>query len=552
MGKRALFEQLVADGVTCIFGNPGTTEQAFMDLLAEYPSITYYLALHESVAIAMADAYGRATHKPAFVEMHIAPGLGNAMGMLYNARVGGSPMVVYVGQSPAAGLFQEPYLSGDLVALARPFTKWAAEITQPADIPQALRRAFKIAEEPPQGPVVLSLPMDILDAEAEVSIEPTRYVHWRTPPPAEAVKEASALLASAQRPALAIGDHVALSSGQDAVIALAELIGAPVLNAFSNQVNAPAGHPLYQARGGVPLHSGSIRRTLETYDLVLAAGTPLFSSIFPDPRGPIPEETRVIHVDYDSWELGKNHPGDLLVRADPARTLEAFREELLRTSTDEDRRRWDKRRSDIESTTLERRRAARLDHQRNWDAVPIAPHRLMAELAAALPANAVIFDESITSGRALEMYLEPWQPWRRFRSRGGGIGGGLPGALGLQVAFPDRLVVGLVPDGASMFTISGLWTAAHYRLPVKYVVCNNRSYRVLKQNLQNYRSGTASGCSFPHMDLTDPELHFDRIAESLGVPGRRVEQPTELSEALRSTFSAEGPMLLDVILESSP
>ncbi len=138
-----MLEQLVADGVTCIFGNPGTTEQGFLDLLYEYPGITYYLAPHEGVAVAMADAYARAARRPAFVQLHISVGLGNATGMLYNAYVGHSPLVVYVGQAPLAGLFQEPLLSADLVAMARPVTKWAAEITRASDVPQALRRAFK-------------------------------------------------------------------------------------------------------------------------------------------------------------------------------------------------------------------------------------------------------------------------------------------------------------------------------------------------------------------------------------------------------------------------
>jgi benzoylformate decarboxylase len=180
--KRALFEQLVADGVTSVFGNPGTTEQGFMDLLADYPSISYYLGLHEGVTIGMADGYARATRRPAFVELHITPGLGNAMGMMYNSKVARSPLVVYVGQSPVTSLFQEPYLSGDLVAMAKPITKWAAEITQAADVPQALRRAFKVAQEPPQGPVLLSLPMDVLDGEAEMTIQPTTYVDWRSRP----------------------------------------------------------------------------------------------------------------------------------------------------------------------------------------------------------------------------------------------------------------------------------------------------------------------------------------------------------------------------------
>ena len=549
--KRALFEQLVADGVTAIFGNPGTTEQGFMDLLTDYPSITFYLALHEGVAIGMADAYARATGRPSFAEVHIAPGLGNAMGMLYNAWAGGSPVVVYAGQSPAAGLFQQPYLSADMVSMARPITKWAAEIAQAGDVPQALRRAFKVAATPPQGPVFLSMPIDVLDGEADVVIEPTTHVRRGVRPPQDAVEEAAEWLMSARAPALAIGDNVGLSGGQADVVTVAELLGAPIFNGFSNGVNAPAGHPLYQPRG-IPVTSASVRSALQPYDVLLAVGTSLFPSIFPDPLGPVPDGMRVVHVDYSSWELGKNHAGDLLIHADPRETLVALRDELLRRSDAATRQAWATRQAEVRDNLEDRREALRRGHRRNWDSVPISPHRLMAEVSAAIPQDAVVFDETITSGASLEMYLKPNEPWRRYRARGGAIGGGMPGTLGVQVAFPDRPVVGLVSDGASMYTITALWTAAHHRLPVTYVVCNNRSYRILKQNLIEYRQPEDTSRPFVEMDLTGPELRFDRIAESLGVPGQRIERPEEIGPALRLAISSGGPSLLDIILDGTP
>ncbi len=172
-GKRALMEQLIADGTRYIFGNPGTTEQGFMDTLQDYPQLEFMLALHEGVAVCMADAYARLTRRPSFVELHIAPGLGNALGMMHNARIGKTPMVAYAGQSPSSVLFQEPHLSGPLVEMAKPIAKWSYQVEHAHDVPQVLRRAFKIAAEPPAGPVFLALPMDVLDAEAEVQIEPT-------------------------------------------------------------------------------------------------------------------------------------------------------------------------------------------------------------------------------------------------------------------------------------------------------------------------------------------------------------------------------------------
>ncbi|HYW89919.1 MAG TPA: thiamine pyrophosphate-binding protein, partial [Chloroflexota bacterium] len=204
-GKRALLEQLIADGTCHIFGNPGTTEQGFMDILQDYPSVQFMLALHEGVAVSMADAYARLTRRPAFVELHIAPGLGNALGMMHNARIGKTPLVVYAGQSPSDVLLQEPHLSGPLVDMARPIAKWSAQVEHPHDIPRALRRAFKIAAEPPQGPVFLALPMDVLDAEAEMDIAPTTYTDWRARPNAAGLEHIADQLATAKKPMLMVG-----------------------------------------------------------------------------------------------------------------------------------------------------------------------------------------------------------------------------------------------------------------------------------------------------------------------------------------------------------
>src|SRR5258706_3972798 len=210
-GKRAMLEQLIADGVRHIFGNPGTTEQGFMDVLQDYPQMQFMLALHEGVAVCMADAYARLTRRPAFVEVHIAPGLGNAMGMLHNAFVGKTPLVVYAGQSPGRTLLQEPHLSGPLVDMARPVTKWAAQIHHAHDVPRALRRAFKIAMEPPQGPVFLSLPMDTLDQEADVDIEPTTHTRWRGRAVPAGMAMVTAHLHEHEHPVRTVGDAYALA-----------------------------------------------------------------------------------------------------------------------------------------------------------------------------------------------------------------------------------------------------------------------------------------------------------------------------------------------------
>lgn len=542
-GKRALMEQLVADGVRYVFGNPGTTEQAFMDLLQEYPQIQFILCLHEGVAVSMGDAYARATRKPSFVELHIGPGLGNGIGMLHNASVGRSPMVVYAGQGDSRAMLLQPHLSADLVSMARPVTRWAYEVNHAHDLPQTLRRAFKIAEEPPQGPVMLSIPVDVMDQEADVRIEPTSFTRWRVHPEPAALDEAAETLSRAERPMLLVGDQVALSGAQDEVARTAELLGAPIYQSYSTEVNVPPGCPL--AASSLPfINSNAFRDVLAQHDALLTVGIPMFRIVFPDPGGIVPQHMRVVQIDLDSWELGKNVPGALAIKADPRAALRGLIERLESSPIAGAAER-------IEAITAQRRERvekALADDRRVWDDVPISVPRLMGELTDLLSPEVAIFDESTTSEPVLGRYLKA-QPGRYFRARGGGLGPGLPGAVALKLAMPDRPVVGVVSDGAAMYTVSALWTAAHHRVPVTWVICNNASYRILKLNVLEYLGPAAADRQFVAMDLNDPPLRYDRIAEALGVHGRRVERPEELRPALEEALSLGGPALVDVAIQ---
>lgn len=547
-GKKALIEQLLTDGARYVFGNPGTTEQGFMDALQDYPQLEFILALHEGVAVGIADAYARATRRPAFVELHIAPGLGNAMGMLYDAARGHTPLVVYAGQSDTRTLVHEPLLSGDLVALAAPVCKWAAEARYAADVPQLLRRAMKVAAEPPQGPVFLSLPMDVLDQEAEVTLTPTSYTRWQSRPAADAVRQAAHLLTGARRPAVVVGDQIALSGAQTQVTALAELLGAPIFGGYASEINAPVTHPLWAGSLSV-VDGAAVRAAIEDYDLLLVAGTPVFQTIFPSPAGPLPPGQTVIQVDADAHELAKNAPVELALLADPGATLGELVPAVADLLSPEQREDAQRRGTEVgERLRRQRQRERELD-QRDRNRCPITPARLMEELAAVLPEGAAVFDESITSGAALQRYLRPSRPGSYFRARGGGLGPGMPGALGLQLAYPERPVVGVVADGSAMYTITALWTAAHHRLPVTYVICNNSSYRILKLNLLAYLGEAGGQRQLVATDLLDPRLEFDRLAEAMGVRGYRVEQPEELAGALREAIAFAGPSLVDVVLD---
>lgn len=548
-GKQVVLEQLIADGTRHIFGNPGTTEQSIMDALQDYPQLKFILALHEGVAVCAADAYARATRRPAFVELHTAPGLGNGLGMIYNAARGHTPMVVYAGHVDTHGVIQEPVLSGDLVRMARPICKWSYEAQYADDVPQLLRRALKVAADPPQGPVFLSLPLDVLDQETDAVVAPTPYTRWRSRPERAAVQEAATMLAAAQRPMLVIGDGVSASQAQAEVAALAQLIGAPILGSGSTEANVLPGEPLWF--GGLNGMNGAMTRDrVEGADLLLSVGAPEPAAVFPVPGGYLPVGTRVIEINTQTWELGKNHPVDLAIAADTKETL-AELIEVMRTRYTPEQAQAARRRAEdlVASRRAEQDRLRQMDQQQR-DQTPIATSRLMEELGAAIPADAAVFDESITSGGALERYYQP-APGRYFRGRGGGIGTGMPGAVGLQVAFPDRPVVAVVGDGSSMYTITALWTAAHHNLPVTWVICNNGTYRILKVNTQNYLGEAGANRKFVELDLVDPPIDYVGLARSFGAHGRRVERPEDLGDALREAIAYPGPALVDVVIDGS-
>jgi benzoylformate decarboxylase len=290
---------------------------------------------------------------------------------------------------------------------------------------------------------------------------------------------------------------------------------------------------------------------LEACDCLLVVGAPLFQLIFPEAeQSPLPAGATLIQIDVNPWELGKNVTPEISMLADPKAALAELAEQVRRLRTPAQAEVAAQRAGQIAART----RAARARYQEaartGWDGEPITAARLMHELREALPPDALVVSEAITNQQHLSAAIEPTEPGRMIKIRGGGIGPGLPGTLGAQLACPDRPVVGVCSDGAAMYSITALWTAAHHKLPVTFVMLNNAAYRILKLNMVEYLGTAARGRRFVAMDLTDPELRFDRMAESMGVKGRRVTRPDELAGALREAIAHEGPSLVDVVMES--
>jgi thiamine pyrophosphate-dependent acetolactate synthase large subunit-like protein len=550
-GRFALIEQFVADGFEYMFGNPGTVEQGFLDALGDYPSLKYILTLQESIAVLTADGYARATGRPALVQLHSSPGVGNGIGNLYQAKRGGTPLVVIAGEAGIRYDAVDAQMAADLVAMARPVTKWATRVTDPASVLRVVRRAIKMATTPPTGPVFVCLPADVLDAPATEEVVPTSTLVTRTLPEPARIHAAAALLAGAQRPIIVMGDGVSVSGAQGELARVAELVGADVWGANSSEVNIPADHPLYRGSLGHMFghHSQPITSAA---DVVLIAGTYVFPEVFPALEAVFAPGARVIHVDLDPYEIAKNFPVELGLVADPKATLGQMAVAIEQIQSDGQREAAQRRVAQIRVQTERERADARRADQPGWELLPMRPARFMAEVAARLPGDAMVFDEALTCSPELTRYWPPNRPGSYFQTRGGSLGVGIPGAIGMKLAHPQRTVVGFSGDGGSMYTIQALWTAAHHRVGAKFVICNNKSYKLLKLNVQQYwRDLHLPEREFPGpFDIADPDIDFVTTARGMGVPGVRVERPEQIGPGIEEMLATDGPFLLDLVVSN--
>ena len=551
-GKEALVRMLIAEGVEYIFGNPGTSETPMMDALQDFPQIRYIQALQEGTAVGMADGYARATGRPAFANIHIAGGLANGISALYNAHRGGTPVVLTAGNSDTRMLLSEPTLSGDLVEMTRQYTKWSHEIHHPADVPGAVRRAFKEARTPPTGPVFLSFPWDTMDEQADVDVIGGGPGYFRTRPDRDALARASQLLAQAENPVIVIGDRIAQSGGVAAMTRVAEMLGARVFAASFSEVNFPTSHPLWS--GLLNTSSPVTRRLLAGADVVLAVGANIFSSFLYVDVPLLDPQSRLVHLDSAPREVEKNYPTEVGILADPATGLAELAEALEQDLTAPAKEAAATRMAEL----AEGRRRAQDEYRQRlrqrWDNSPIAVERMMHELAAAVPPGTIVADEAITSRPALMQEFDFDQPGSLYGIQGGALGWAMPGALGLKLAQPDRPVLAVVGDGASMYTVQALWTAATFNIPVVYAICNNRAYRILKVNMDIYLkrmlNDDARISEYTGMDFANP-LDLAAMAQALGVDSEKITDPAQIAPAARRMFDRGKPGLLDISIDGS-
>ena len=547
-GKRAFLELLKQEGVTVMFGNPGTTELPLMDAFAVERDIRYILGLQEAALMAMADGYAQASGALAVLNLHVAPGLGNAMGMLYDTMKANAPVLVTAGQQDLEYVVTEPVLTADLPTLARPFVKWAAEVHRLEDLPRYVHRAVKTALAPPTGPVFLALPGDILKSDADIDLlEPTR-VAPRLRGDAAAVAAAADMLAKAERPVIIAGDAVAQSRAHKELAALAEAIAAPVYVEFvPNTASFPASHPLY--RGMMTRSQAGVREVLDKHDLLFSVGADLFTWSLPSNIEPWPAGLPLIHLDSDPWQLGKNYPAQVAILGDPRATLPDITAGVGARMTAAAKNAASARLTFTTEAIKKDRAAFRAKARAMAGKTPVQPLALLEAIGAMLPKDAVVIEEILSSAPGIRSLIDSDDEQSFFGLRGGGIGWGLPAAIGVKLALPDRPVVALVGDGSALYTVQGLWTAARYRLPIVWVIFNNTSYRILKQRLVMLRGLAEQADTFVGMELNDPAIDFVGLSRSLGIAAERAATVKDTTDLIGKALKDGTAMLIDVDME---
>ncbi len=511
-------------GLTTVFGNPGSTEQPF---LKNWPSdFTYILGLHEGTVVGMADGYARAMRRPVLVNLHTAAGVGNAMGALATAWHNKAPLVVTAGQQTREMLLLEPLLTNlDATVLVRPYVKSALETARPQDAPAALMRSHAMSAQSPTGPTFLSLPMDDWDKPAGMATPP-RTIHARLQASPDALAGVAAALDGARNPALVLGAGVARGSGWADAVALAERLRCAVFTApEAEAASFPEDHALFQ--GELPPAIGPLCEKLGGHDLVVVLGAPVFRYYPHVPGAYLPDGTSLFQVTDDAAEAARAPVGDSVL-ADPALALTALLS-MVGPST---------RTPPPPRPTPDEPAAA----------AAMTADELFHALAMERPADAVLMQESLSNMKALKRRWPATRPDSYYTFASGGLGYGLPAAVGIALAERHagrgRPVVAVVGDGAFQYAPQALWTAAQHALPIVFVVPSNGEYAILKSFAKLEDTLGVPGLDVPGLDIAS-------IARGYGCAAADVSTTGAVREQFRKALGRSEPTVIVAKIDPS-
>ncbi|CAJ0784426.1 Benzoylformate decarboxylase [Ralstonia mannitolilytica] len=515
--RDATIELLRRLGMTHVFGNPGSTElPMFRDFPADF---RYILGLQEAVVVGMADGYAQATGNAALVNLHSAAGVGNAMGNIFTAFKNRTPLVITAGQQARSILPFDPFLaSSQATELPKPYVKWSIEPARAQDVPLALARAYHIAMQEPRGPVLVSIPVDDWDQPTEPLA--VHEVATAVRPDPVTLARMGDVLDAAQRPAFVVGAAVDRAGAWDAVVQLAEAHNARVFTApMAGRGAFPEDHRLFA--GFLPAMREKIVSLLQGHDVVFALGAPAFT-YHVEGRGPhVPVGAKLVQLIDDpataAWTpegisaVGNIRLGvlDLLARpAPPARPLPPPR---------------------AEPPPAEPR-------------APMSVAFVLHTLNAVRGPADIVVEEAPSARATMQTYLPMRRPGAFYTMDSGGLGYGMPAAVGVALARPGTRVIGLIGDGSSMYSIQALWSAAQLKLPMTFVILNNHRYAALQDFAPVF--GFGPGDAVQGTDLHG--IDFVGLARAMGCTGQRVSEPHALEAVLRTALQSAGPTLIEV------
>ena len=547
-GKYILLEALKQQNIKYIFGNPGTTETAIMDALEKYPEFEYILTVQESAAMGMADAYARATKKPAFVNLHIETGLANGLSLLHNAQSGGTPLVLTAGNKDSREIAPG---KTDLVDMVSPFTKWAVEVNHPDAIAQTMQKAFRIALSPPTGPTFVAFTTNALDDKTNVY--PTKNFNEEIIIKADqkAIDKAAELLVDSNNIGILIGDRLVQINNPYIPTKLAELLGAKVYSSNYSEMIFPNKHPNYISNLKLGFNSSN---EFDEFDTILViGGLPRISYMFSNPRMRIfNPDSKLIHVDNDPSQVGTTEKTEIGIISDPSDALISITKKVEELLDGKKIEFFAEKNLLLKNEKETNEKIIRSELLNKYDNSPMTPDRMVSEIANAIPENTIIVNDAVTTANSIFNFMKFEKENSIFGGRGGSLGWGMGGALGIKLAFPDENVIALIGDGTGMMAVQALWTASVNKIPITYIICNNSTYKVLKLNMDIYKEqlGDTKTSEYKGMNF-DQRFDFKTIAQGFNINSHTITDPSEIKDILIKCINSGKPNLLDIHIDGS-
>lgn len=515
--REATMDLFRALNVDTVFGNPGSTELPF---LHQWPDdIRYVLGLQEASVVAMADGFARKTGRAAAVSVHSAAGLGHALGNLYTAYRNRAPLVVIAGQQARELLPNLPFLgASEAATFPRPYVKYAIEPARAEDVPGAIAHAHRIAMQTPRGPTFVSVPVDDWDRACDLVVH--RVVSRDFAPDPRLIRLAAEELAESRKPVIVAGSEVDEEGAGNALVSLAEKLNAPVLAApFAARITFPEDHSLFQ--GFLPAAPEEVSDALIEYDAILVPGAPVFTYHVQGPSQLAKSGVPIIHLTTDA-EAAASAPYGTSILGSLRLSLPAL-EECLPLS---------------ERPAPPPRAVQHVPEAGS----PISPQYLFHKLGELLPAEALLMEEAPSYRPIMQQHVRMRRWGSFFTMASGGLGYGLPGAVGLAFAEPEKRVVCVIGDGSFMYSVQALWTATQHNQNLCVIVLNNSGYGAMRSF-----SKVLNVYDVPGIEL--PGLDFVSLAKGMGCHARRTDAPEELDEMLAEAIKSAGPTLLEVVMD---